>query len=75
MIPYVKGVSDRVKRVLKQNNIKTVFKPRTTLASIFKKSKDRPPEDRVTGIVYKVECKDCVFFYVGRANVAGRHGQ
>ena len=67
VIPFVQGVSDRVKRVLKQNNIKTVFKPMTTLASIFKKPKDRPPEDRVTGIVYKVECNDCTFSYVGES--------
>ena len=37
----------------------------TTLASIFKKPKDRPPQDKVTGVVYKVECKDCTFSYVG----------
>ena len=55
--------------------IATVFKPMTTLASIFNKPKVRPPEDRVTGVVHKVECKDCTFSYVGKANVAGRHGQ
>ena len=67
VIPYVQGVSDRVKRVLKQNNVKAVFKPTTTLASIFKKPKDRPPMDKVTGVVYKVECKDCTFSYVGES--------
>ena len=67
MIPYVQGVSDRVKRVLKQNNVKAVFKPITTLAFIFKKPKDLPPMDRVTGVVYKVECKDCTFSYVGES--------
>ena len=37
----------------------------TTLAPIFKKPNDRPPEDIVTGVVYKMECKDCTFSYVG----------
>ena len=48
--PYVKGVSDQVKRALQQSGVKTVFKPMRTLASIFKKPKDRPSEDRITGI-------------------------
>ena len=65
VIPYVQGVSGRVKRVLKQNNVKDLFKPMTTLASIFKRPKDRSPMDKVTGVAYKVECKDSTFSYVG----------
>ena len=47
--------------------MKTVFKPVGTLASIFKKPKDRPSECRITGIVYKVDCKNCEFTYVGES--------
>ena len=50
-----------------QSNVKTVFKPINTLKSVFKKPKDGPPEEKVTGIVYKVECKDCNFAYVGES--------
>ena len=67
VVPYVKGVSDQVKRALQQSGVKTVFKPMRTLASIFKKPKDRPSEDRITGIVYKVNCKNCEFTYVGES--------
>ena len=42
VVPYVQGVSDRVKRTLQRFNIKTAFKPIHTLASVFKKPKDRP---------------------------------
>ena len=63
----MKGVSDRVKRTLQQFNIKTAFKPIRTLASVFKKPKDRPPEERIAGIVYRVECKDCDFSYNGES--------
>ena len=42
VVPYVKGVSDQVKHALQQSSVKTVFKPVRTLASIFKKPKDRP---------------------------------
>ena len=49
VVPYVKGVSDHVRRALQQSGVKTVFKSVRTLASIFKKPKDRPSEDRITG--------------------------
>ena len=65
VITYVQGVSDKIERVLMQNNVKTVFKPINTLKSVFKKPKDRPPEEKITGIVFKVVCKDCNFAYVG----------
>ena len=64
-IPYVKGVSERIRLVLDQENVKT--------GDVFKKPKDRPLEDQVTGtgIVYKVKCKLCSltksFVTLGRA--------
>ena len=67
VIPYVQGVSDRVQRILQHFNIKTAFKPIRTLASVFKKPKDRPSDEKIAGIVYRVECKDCDFSYLGES--------
>ncbi len=64
-IPYVEGVSERVRRILSRENIKTAFKPVRTLENIFKKPKDRPNKERLKGIVYKVTCRTCSFAYVG----------
>ena len=66
-IPYVKGVSERVRRILSRENIKTAFKPVRTLGNIFKKPKDRPDKGRLKGIVYKVTCRTCSFAYVGES--------
>ena len=33
---------------------------------VFKKLKDRP-EEKIAGIVYRVECKDCYFCYIGES--------
>ena len=66
-IPYIKGVSERVRRVLSRENVRTTFKPVKTLGSIFKKPKDRPAKNQVKGIVYKVKCKTCDFAYVGES--------
>ena len=67
VVPYIQGVSDRVKRTLQHFNIRTAFKPIRTLASAFKKPKDRPSEEKIAGIVYRVEWKDCDFSYIGES--------
>ena len=67
VVPYVQGVSDRVKRSLQHFNIRTAFKLIRTLASSFKKPKDRQSEEKIAGIVYRVECKDCDFSYIGES--------
>jgi len=66
-IPYVKGVSERVRRILGRENVKTAFRPVKTLGDVFRKPKERPHENQVTGIVYKVECKSCPFVYIGES--------
>ena len=66
-IPYVKGVSERIQKILNKANITTAFKPIRTLGTVFKKSKDRPPIVACKGIVYKVDCKSCDFTYGGES--------
>ena len=36
-IPYIKGVSERIRRILKRENIKATFKPLKTLGHVSKK--------------------------------------
>ena len=38
-----------------------------TLGSVFKKPKDRPPEEKVAGVVYRVKCRNCNFSYIGES--------
>ncbi len=47
----MKGVSERIKRILSGANIQTAFKPMLTLANVLRKQKDRPAETQVKGIV------------------------
>ena len=56
-IPYPKCISERVSRILTGANIRTAYKPLTTLGRIFKIPKDRPSQTQVKGIVYKFKCK------------------
>ena len=53
-IPYVKGVSERIKRTLASMNVQTAFKPMLTLGNVFRKPKDRPTEAQVRGLSIKL---------------------
>ena len=66
-LAVVRGISDRVKRTLQRFNTKTALKPIRTLASVFKQPKDRPSEEKIAGVVYRVECRDCDFSYIGES--------
>ncbi|XP_068739316.1 uncharacterized protein [Montipora capricornis] len=56
-----------LKESLKEENVMTAFHPIKTLGDVFKKSKERPSESKVTGIVYKVKCGSYPFVYIGES--------
>ena len=60
-LPYVKGLSERLKRILEKAGVRTALKPCQILADVFRVPKERPTPDRVKGIVYKVKCNSCSF--------------
>ena len=64
-LPYIKGTSERIKRILVEAGIKTAFKPVKTLSNVFQRPKERPSENQIKGIVYKFKCKSCPFTYIG----------
>ena len=64
-LPYVKGLSERLKRILEKAGVRTALKPCQTLADVFRVPKERPTPNRVKGIVYKVKCNSCSFTYIG----------
>ncbi|XP_072145451.1 hemicentin-2-like [Dermacentor andersoni] len=63
-IPYVRGVSEAVRRALRPLGVRTVFKPSYTLGNVFPEPKDRTPPDEQSGVVYKVDCSDCGASYI-----------
>ncbi len=67
VLPYVRGASDGVGRVLKKFRVRTAFKPARTLRHMFRKPKDRPAINRVAGIVYKVKGHNCSFTNIGES--------
>ena len=59
-IPYVKGTSETIARILQPYSIRVAHKPITTLRQLLTKVKDKDePNRRQGGAVYKIKCCDC----------------
>ena len=63
-LPYIKGVSEKIGRVLAQHDVKIANKSRGTLKEKLVKSKDPMSKERQKGVIYKTTC-DCGAAYVG----------
>ena len=64
VLPYIKGTTESIKRVLNNYNIKVALKPHQTIGSLFPKPKDPVSKDQARGIIYSIRCKDCDKLYI-----------
>ena len=67
-LPYVRGVTEKIERVcrsIKTVNLKLVTKPHRTIRQTLINVKNRVPEEKRTGVVYEVPCRDCDHVYIG----------
>jgi predicted GIY-YIG superfamily endonuclease len=63
-IPYVKGVSEKMKRIAERYNIRTVFQTKHTLRSMLVKTTPKRELQRMTHCVYNIPC-ECGRNYIG----------
>ena len=64
-IPYVKGMSEELRRVFSRYGTPAYFKPTNTLRQLLVRPKDPIEKEKVVGPVYKITCEDCEASYVG----------
>ena len=64
-IPYIKGTSETISRILLPYNIRVAHKPTTTLRQLLTNVKDRDEPNNRQGAVYKIKCSDCQASYIG----------
>ena len=64
VIPYIKGFSEQIRRVLGKYGIPTYFKQTNTLRQLLVKPKDPVDKENVVGPVYKIKCEECEVTYV-----------
>ena len=71
-LPYVCGISERIKKVLQEHRICASLKPTNQLRSMLVNVKDKTPRDKRSHLVYGFQCpeKDCDHTYVGETQQA-----
>jgi len=64
VLPYIKGVSEPLRRCLQQQGIRAVFKSDTTLRSHLVRPKGTVDPAKQDGVVYRIPC-ECGNVYIG----------
>ena len=64
VLPYVKGLSQQLRRSLQQKGVRAVFKSETTLSSQLVRPKDAVDPTKQDGVVYRIPC-ECSKVYIG----------
>ncbi|KAL9980999.1 hypothetical protein ACROYT_G009651 [Oculina patagonica] len=64
VLPYVKGLSEQLRRCLQQQGVRAVFKSETTLRSHLVRPKDAVDPTKQDGVVYRIRC-ECGKVYIG----------
>ena len=64
-IPYIRGTSEAISRILAPLRIRTVMKPATLKWSLMKRAKDSISADETAGVIYALGCTDCPQVYIG----------
>ena len=57
VLPYVKGLSEQLRRCLQQQGVRAVFKSETTLRSQLVRPKDAVDPAKQDGVVYRIPCE------------------
>ncbi len=70
VLPYIKGLTEPLRRILKPHDIRVTTKPLRTLEQMFPSTKDRPVPENQTNVVYQINCSDCSWSYVGETGRA-----
>ena len=63
VLPYIKGITEPLTRILKEHDIQVTSRPVTTLQQHFPKF--RPAEDDQCNVIYKIPCASCPWNYIG----------
>ena len=66
VIPYVSGVSEKLRRIFNKHCIPVYFKPTNTLRQRLVHPKDKTPHTHKSNLVYAVQCnEECKDLYIG----------
>ena len=66
-LPYVKGVSETLRRIFSKNKIRCTFYTKDTIRNALSHPKDPVDKNKQNNIVYKIPCDDCNAVYIGES--------
>ncbi|XP_072033380.1 uncharacterized protein [Amphiura filiformis] len=66
-LPYIEGLSEKLRRAFRTAGVSTSFKPQNTLRSALVAPKDKTEPIKQSGIVYEITCADCDASYIGES--------
>ena len=64
-LPYIKGLTEPLTRLLRRHDILVTNKPVATLQQEFPAPKFRPEKEDQCNVVYKIPCSICSWSYIG----------
>ena len=65
VLPYIPQLGEKIKRVLANHSIKTVFKPPRKIGQLLPSPKDHLDLNFRQGAIYEIPCGDCDLKYIG----------
>jgi hypothetical protein len=65
--PYIRGTSERTAKLLRPYGIELAHRTQHSLKSQLSHVKDTRQQSEKTGIVYKINCKNCAAHYIGES--------
>ena len=65
VLPYVKGLSESVDRVMRKHRISTAMRPHQTIRSMLVHPKDKVNLQSKCNLVYSIPCQNCDKVYIG----------
>ena len=66
ILPFIPGITERLKRLLKNHQIKVTTKPLSTVGNMLPSLKDKINKFDQRGVIYKISCLDCTGVYIGK---------
>ncbi len=65
VIPYIKGVSEELRKLFNRYEVPMYFKPTNILRQLLVSPKDKMKKERVIGPVYQISCEKCPATCIG----------
>ena len=65
MLPYISGVTEKIRRSMKKRGIQCPARPHQTIRKMVVHPKDKIEDSDKCGVVYHLECQSCPQVYIG----------